>query len=93
MDELSQTNLSNLREKIDKLDSELLSLLNQRAELSIEIGKIKKQDASPIFCRPSREADIIKKIVTLNNGPLERHHLENLFELIFSISRELQKKA
>lgn len=93
MDKLSQENLNKLREKIDKLDSELLDLLSQRAELSIKIGQIKKTETTPVFCRPDRETQIINNIINHNNGPLEKQDLEKIFKLIFSISCELQKNA
>lgn len=93
MDKSSQQELSKAREKIDKLDNELLDLLNQRARLSVHIGKIKKTELSPIFCRPERESEIIKNLLHNNTGPLEHENIEKIFKLIFAISLELQQKA
>lgn len=93
MNKSSQESLNKLRQKIDKIDSELLTLLSQRANLSIQIGQIKKTETTPVFCRPDREAQIISNILNRNSGPLEQQTIEKVFKLIFSISRELQKKA
>ncbi|MFY7917612.1 MAG: chorismate mutase, partial [Rubrivivax sp.] len=43
-----------LREQIDAVDRELLTLLNRRAGLALEVGEIKKHEGSPVF-RPERE--------------------------------------
>ena len=47
--------LQALREQIDAVDRELLTLLNRRAGLALEVGEIKKHEGSPVF-RPEREA-------------------------------------
>ena len=47
--------LAGLRIKIDSLDQQLLSLLNQRAKVAEEVGEIKRAEGSPFF-RPDRVA-------------------------------------
>ena len=41
--------LGELRVKIDAVDQQLLSLLNQRAQLAQAVGEVKKLDGSPVF--------------------------------------------
>jgi chorismate mutase/prephenate dehydratase len=40
--------LTDIREKIDTIDSQLLKLLNERATLALEVGRIKSRDGLPI---------------------------------------------
>lgn len=49
-----------LRNKIDGLDSELVRLLNERAEVAKAIGEIKAKAGLPVY-RPEREAEVFKK--------------------------------
>ena len=52
-------NLDELRVKIDALKSSLVSLLNERAEVVVKIGKAKQHDGSPIYA-PDRESSVLK---------------------------------
>ena len=46
--------LKDLRLEIDNIDSQILALLNKRAECVIEVGEIKKKEGSPVWVN-SRE--------------------------------------
>jgi len=61
--------LEELRKQIDKLDVELVELLNKRAGVVVQIGKLKNKADTPIYA-PDREQKIFAKIRELNNGPL-----------------------
>ncbi len=83
--------LEKIREQIDQLDQQLIELINQRAQLAIEIGKIKRNsDQSPQFYRPEREAQILKRIIKLNKGPIENKDIAYIFRVIMSIGLALQ---
>ena len=62
------TNLPELRNQIDKLDRELLALLNQRARVAEEVGELKRREGSPFF-RPDRVAAVIEKSNKLTPAP------------------------
>ena len=47
--------LDDIRKKIDTLDSKLLELLNERADLVHEVGEIKKKDGIEIYALKGRE--------------------------------------
>ena len=54
--------LSDYRKEIDRIDDEILRLLNERSKSVIEIGKLKKQqDADAHLHTPAREAEIIER--------------------------------
>ena len=62
--------IDELRQKIDKIDDQLLKLINRRADLAIQIGKEKSQkNKSTHFHVPSRERAIIERLNALNKGP------------------------
>lgn len=73
--------ISQLREKIDFIDSQILNLINKRAKIALEIGQIKKILKNQIVDK-NREKEILKKIKT----PYEIQ----IFKKIISESRKLQ---
>ncbi len=82
--------LQSLRVQIDTVDRELLALLNRRASLSLEVGKVKASTSGPVF-RPQRERQILDALVRENPGPLPEEHLRSLWHEIFASSRSLQR--
>ncbi|MBR4741817.1 MAG: prephenate dehydratase [Desulfovibrio sp.] len=86
----SEERLRSVRESIDKVDSELLRLLNERATLSCEVGRIKNDAAGPIF-KPLRETEVLNALVVKNPGPLPEEHLRSIWREILSSSRALQR--
>lgn len=71
------TSIAELRTAIDTLDQQLLQLLNQRATLANAIGDIKRQEGSQVY-RPEREAQVIHKLQTANQGPLQDVNLAHI---------------
>lgn len=82
--------LTGLRESIDTLDKELLRLLNQRAALSLEVGRIKAGSSDLVF-KPFREKEVLANLAAANPGPLPETHLRAIYREIFSSSRALQR--
>ncbi|MEJ2093569.1 MAG: prephenate dehydratase [Syntrophobacterales bacterium] len=78
-----------LRQQIDALDEELLTLLNRRQSLAQAIGKIKNQEGTRTLDF-RREEEVVAHILHLNRGPLSDTGLRNIFREIFSASREIQ---
>ena len=61
--------LDELRKRIDEIDVQLVDLLNERASVVVEIGKLKTQAERPIYA-PDREKQVLDKVVKSNKGPL-----------------------
>ncbi|MCM8801553.1 MAG: prephenate dehydratase [Candidatus Omnitrophica bacterium] len=80
--------LKRLRQKIDKLDAKIVSLLNQRAEISLEILRLKLKQKESIYS-PDRERQVLRRIVKLNPGPLTNKALEAIYREIMSSSLSL----
>lgn len=83
-------NLQSLRSQIDKLDSQILKLINDRAKLAVEIGQVKSADGIEIF-NPAREDEIIAGVTAANPGPLESRAVQAVFRELVSGSRSLQR--
>ena len=81
--------LEQIRKKIDQLDLQILKFLNQRAKLTLDIGKIKTKNGKPIFS-PGREKQIYHRLNVVNKGPLESKTLEAIYREIMSGSLSLQ---
>ncbi|NMC74817.1 MAG: chorismate mutase [Geobacteraceae bacterium] len=82
--------IDDLRAEIDRLDSELLKIFNQRAVLALRIGELKKEKGLPIF-DPGREKKIFQRMKNDNPGPLDDQAIVRLFERVIDESRRLER--
>lgn len=84
--------LEKIREQIDKLDSQLQQLINERARLAQQIAGIKRTEGdSSAFYRPEREAQILRNIQERNKGPLDNEEIARLFREIMSTCLALEQ--
>lgn len=81
--------LLDLRNQIDSLDQQLLSLLNQRARVAEQVGELKRREGTPFF-RPDRVAQVIAKIRNANQGPLKGEHVAAIWREIMSACLALE---
>jgi chorismate mutase / prephenate dehydratase len=79
-----------LRGKIKDKDKEIVRLLNERAQVSVQIGKVKGEGGIQVY-DPSQEARVHGYLQELNSGPLPSKALITVFREIISASRDLQK--
>ena len=82
--------LAAVREQIDQIDNQLQELINQRANLAVEVGKIKHAEKETVFYRPEREAQILQRIVERNHGPLSAEQVTLIFRNILTACLNLQ---
>ncbi|MBT4363760.1 MAG: chorismate mutase, partial [Desulfobacteraceae bacterium] len=85
-----QERLIKIREGIDKVDNQILGLLNKRAGLCIEVGHIKSDSKDSVF-KPFREKEVLNQLILKNTGPLPENHLRAVYREILSSSRRLQR--
>jgi chorismate mutase/prephenate dehydratase len=86
-------NLKHLRTQIDKLDIQILKLVNERAAVAAEIGKLKNDHGSDVFS-PAREEEVLKNVLDAHEkgkGPLDADTVRAIFRELMSGSRALQK--
>lgn len=82
-----------LRAQIDRLDLQIVKLINERAAIAADIGRSKMEQGEDIFS-PAREEEVYQNILQANEknkGPLPEHTMRAIFREIMSGSRALQK--
>jgi chorismate mutase/prephenate dehydratase len=79
-----------IRQQIDDLDQELLTLLNRRQTLAQSIGRVKNREGQRTLDF-QREEEVLAHLVHLNPGPLSHTGLRNIFREIISAAREIQE--
>jgi chorismate mutase/prephenate dehydratase len=88
---MSDDKLKPLRDQIDAIDAQLISLLNQRAKVAQAVGHIKAETNAPVF-RPEREAQVLARVAERNDGPLVSSDLQSIFREVMSACRALEKR-
>ena len=84
--------IKQLREKIDKIDADIIKKLSQRKKLALKIGKLKSKSEKSVIDK-KREQQLInyyKKLCVKYN--LQPQFVLKIFKLIIVNSRKLQKK-
>lgn len=80
--------LGQLRQQIDSLDQQIQDLINQRAKCAQEVADVKHkyaQEGEPVvFYRPEREAQVLRKVMERNTGPLPEKGMAKIFREIMS---------
>ncbi len=82
-------NLAHLREEIDAIDNKILELLTKRMHVVKKVGEMKNKTGASIY-RPEREKDILNRLKSLNEGPLNDAAIEAIYLEIFAVSRNLE---
>ena len=82
--------LEEMRNKIDRLDSQLIELMNERAKIVIEIGRLKNKTGGRIYA-PDREKEVLDRITKANKGPLSDKCLVSIWRELMSGSFALEK--
>lgn len=81
----SPEELARLRERIDGIDREIQSLISERARYAGQVGRAKGELARAVdYYRPEREAQVLRRVVDRNEGPLESAVLVRVFREIMS---------
>ncbi len=84
--------LASLRKEIDAIDIELQNLITKRAQLGIQIGKIKSLQENPQYFVPEREFKILNDVAERNkNGLLSDKDMIQIFKEIISAIRALEE--
>jgi len=83
-------NLNGLRGKIDRIDQDLVKLMNERAKVALDIGKIKSDSGLSAYA-PVREDEVLTRVLGLSKGPLDQKCLRAVFRELISGSRSLEK--
>lgn len=83
--ELPPLDLAVLRTRIDGIDQHIQQLIAERAQFANQVGKAKGKLAAAVdYYRPEREAQVLRRVVDRNDGPLNDEVLVRLFREIMS---------
>jgi UPF0755 protein len=83
--------LLKLREGIDTIDRQLVSLLSKRTLHSVLIGRVKRSMNLPTY-NPKREKEIAQRISNYVEEPLRKDVLIRIYERILDESRAIQRE-
>jgi chorismate mutase/prephenate dehydratase len=83
--------LKRLRDAIDAIDGQLVGLLNDRARLAQEIGRIKERDGRPVYV-PERAEHLVSRLASQSKGPLEEQAIRAIYTEIMSAALALEKE-
>lgn len=86
---MSQSELETLRSRVDDLNIEILKLINERATVVQEIGRVKEKSGVNRY-DPLRERTMLDLLKESNQGPLPQSTVEHIFKEIFKTALELQ---
>jgi chorismate mutase len=85
--------LDDFRKDIDRVDEVIVRLLNERARVACEIGRLKKAEGVPVY-QPDREKEVIDHIRNIAvEGPLGPEAMVRLFERIIDEARRLERRV
>ena len=84
-------NLPSLRKSIDRLDAQLVRLLNERTRIAREIGRVKHADGKAVYA-PEREQDVLARVVAHSSGPLQPAALQSIYREIMSAALAMECK-
>jgi len=84
--------LDDLRADIDRVDEVLVRLLNERARVACEIGRVKKEQGIELY-QPDREKQVLAHVRSIaSEGPLGADAIARLFERIIDEARRLERR-
>jgi chorismate mutase-like protein len=85
--------LDDLRQDIDRVDEVIVRLLNERARVVCEIGRLKKESGQQVY-QPDREKQVIEHVRGVAvEGPLGPEAIARLFERIIDEARTLERRV
>lgn len=78
------------RQAIDKLDAQIVRLLNERTRHVLGIGESKRKAGEEIYA-PHRERQVLQRVTKLNSGPITDESLKAIYREIMSSALALEK--
>jgi 3-deoxy-7-phosphoheptulonate synthase/chorismate mutase len=89
---LGRDEFARLRRSIDGVNVKILRLLERRGELVLEIARLKRRRGIALR-DPTREADMLEKLVRHSRGLYDRREVESVFRRVLEISRSLATRT
>lgn len=97
--------LDKLRRQIDRLDQQIQALVNERAQCAVQVAEVKNRQfeldngaaagtkgaGEVVFYRPEREAQVLRRVMERNGGPLDDSAMAHIFREIMSACLALEE--
>jgi chorismate mutase/prephenate dehydratase len=84
--------LARIRDRIDELDTRIVALLNERAELGRQAGRAKTLAGRRAIRDPEREREVLLRVAMANAGPMSQADLLSIYRRIVAATRTLENK-
>ncbi len=84
--------LERLRSEIDRLDVQIVDLLNERARIVLDVREVKRQGHVPLF-DPKREEEIFRRLAEHNAGPLYDDAFREIYDVILHWMKTLEEEG
>ena len=84
--------ISITREQIDKVDRQIVELLEQRMDLALEIADYKNETGKPIYDR-QRELEKLNRLGEMAHGRFNAKSIQEIFTQIMAVSKRYQYRA
>jgi len=82
--------LAPLRDRIDAIDHEIVALLNERAQIALEIGRVKQETGRRTVRDPAREAQVLERVTSASAGLFPEPELVALYRKLIAATRRVQ---
>ena len=82
--------LAPLRDRIDAIDHEIVALLNERAQIALEIGRVKQVTGRRTVRDATREAQVLEHVTSASAGLFPEPELVALYRKLIAATRRVQ---
>ena len=83
--------LAVIRSEIDTLDNQICQAINNRARCAQRVGELKQKQGDKSFYRPEREAQVLRRVIEANTGPVTNEDMALLFRQIMSMCLSMER--
>lgn len=83
--------LDSLRQQIDRIDEQIQELISARARVAEAVARAKQESGDAVYYRAEREAQVLRKVMERNRGPLSDEEMARLFREIMSACLALEQ--
>ncbi|HLK67694.1 MAG TPA: chorismate mutase [Bryobacteraceae bacterium] len=83
--------LKSPRQRIDALDSQIVKLLNERAQIVREVGEIKKRFHAPAGA-PGREEEVLRQVASQARAPLTGDEMRKIYQAILAEMTSMEQR-
>ncbi len=83
--------LSVIRSEIDTIDNQICQAINNRARCAQRVGELKQKQGERSFYRPEREAQVLRRVMEANTGPVTNEDMALVFRQIMSMCLSMER--